>query len=180
MPKRYYHRKNSTFSYYAVVDPGFPKRGGGAKCLIFMTRFRTLILLKFIALRKRLTTNLAILYNSIQCWQALSKVWTEVVCFSNQHLIGRLIIGNRDFNSDFIIHVVWFQLSIIFSLWLAMSSSNGWYWYDKEPYLYTNWQPGQPSTEDVCAVASLDTENSQWRVEDCLFTHGVACKVPKR
>ena len=61
-----------------------------------------------------------------------------------------------------------------------MSSSNGWYWYDKEPYLYTNWQPGQPSTENVCAVASLDTENSQWRVEDCLFTHGVACKVPKR
>ena len=61
----------------------------------------------------------------------------------------------------------------------ASSPCNGWYWFDNAPYSYTNWQPDQPSKDEYCAVASLDTENSQWRVQGCSFGHGMACKSPK-
>ena len=61
----------------------------------------------------------------------------------------------------------------------SAGSVSGWYWFNKEPYSYTNWQPDEPSTQGSCAVASLAADTSQWMVEDCERYHGIGCKLPK-
>ena len=52
-------------------------------------------------------------------------------------------------------------------------------WFNNEPYSYTNWQPGQPSLQGSCALASLAAGTSQWMVEDCGRYHGIGCKLRK-
>ena len=64
------------------------------------------------------------------------------------------------------------------NLYLAGSAS-GWYWFNNEPYSYTNWQSSQPSTQGSCALASLAAGTSQWMVEDCERYHGIGCKLRK-
>ena len=88
--------------------------------------------------------------------------------------------GMHSCNENIFKHTLNLKCEISFKQPSAASSpSNGWYWFDNAPYSYTNWQPDQPSNDEYCAVASLDTENSQWTVQGCSFGHGMACKSPK-
>uniref|UniRef100_A0A8D3B827 C-type lectin domain-containing protein n=1 Tax=Scophthalmus maximus TaxID=52904 RepID=A0A8D3B827_SCOMX len=57
--------------------------------------------------------------------------------------------------------------------WIGMrrSSQTGeWYWLNNDPVTDTNWEEGEPGTEDdgQCAIMSLESgKDFGWRDEDC-------------